>query len=93
VGLLILIKKVLLIFFFILIFYRLSLNSQIRELLEKNPEKHTELLEVFKKFRDEEQEHHDTGLANDAEQAPGYKVLSETIKAGCRAAVWVAERV
>jgi demethoxyubiquinone hydroxylase (CLK1/Coq7/Cat5 family) len=40
----------------------------LRELLEKNPEKHTELLEIFKKFRDEEQEHHDTGLANDAEK-------------------------
>jgi demethoxyubiquinone hydroxylase (CLK1/Coq7/Cat5 family) len=42
--------------------------SQLRELLEKNPEKHTELLEIIKKFRDEEMEHHDTGLAYDAEK-------------------------
>lgn len=42
--------------------------SQLRELLEKNPEKHTEILEIVKKFRDEEQEHHDTGLEHDAEK-------------------------
>lgn len=42
--------------------------SQLRELLEKNPEKHTELLQIIKQFRDEEMEHHDTGLAHDAEK-------------------------
>lgn len=67
--------------------------SQLRELLEKNPEKHTEILEVIKKFRDDEQEHHDTGLEHDAEKALLYKPFTEVIKAGCRAAVWVAERV
>lgn len=36
--------------------------------MESNPEKHTELMELIKKFRDEEQEHHDTGLSNDAEK-------------------------
>uniref|UniRef100_A0A915JW44 5-demethoxyubiquinone hydroxylase, mitochondrial n=1 Tax=Romanomermis culicivorax TaxID=13658 RepID=A0A915JW44_ROMCU len=41
-------------------------NDQIRELLEDNPEKNKELLEVVKKFRDDEIEHHDTGLENDA---------------------------
>lgn len=36
--------------------------------METNPEKHTEILEIVKKFRDEEQEHHDTGIENDAEK-------------------------
>ncbi|CAF1016439.1 unnamed protein product [Brachionus calyciflorus] len=68
-------------------------NNQLRDLLEKNPEKHTEILEVIKQFRDDEQAHHDTGLEHEAEKAIFYRPLSEVVKAGCRAAVWVAERV
>lgn len=68
-------------------------NDQIRELYALNPEKYKELLETITKFRDEEMEHHDTGLANDAEKAPLYTALSEAIKLGCKGAIWVAERV
>ncbi|XP_071964015.1 5-demethoxyubiquinone hydroxylase, mitochondrial-like [Antedon mediterranea] len=68
-------------------------NDQIRQLLEDDPEKHEELLKILKKFRDDEQHHHDTGLEHDAEKAPLYLGLTEAIKAGCRVAVWVAERV
>jgi demethoxyubiquinone hydroxylase (CLK1/Coq7/Cat5 family) len=32
-------------------------------------------------------------LAQGAEQAPGYKLLSETIKAGCRSAIKLSERI
>lgn len=35
-------------------------NDQLRTLLE-DPETNKELMEVITKFRDEEQEHHDTG--------------------------------
>ncbi|XP_048348917.1 5-demethoxyubiquinone hydroxylase, mitochondrial isoform X2 [Sphaerodactylus townsendi] len=42
-------------------------NNQIRTLMEEDPEKYRELLEVIKKFRDEELEHHDIGLEHDAE--------------------------
>lgn len=44
-------------------------------------------------FRDEEIEHHDTGIEHDAEDAPLYGLLSAVIKRGCKAAIWVAERV
>ncbi|HEY0265222.1 MAG TPA: demethoxyubiquinone hydroxylase family protein [Rhizomicrobium sp.] len=44
-------------------------------------------------FRAEEAEHRDTALAQGAEQAPGYKLLSETIKAGCRIAIKLSERI
>lgn len=44
-------------------------------------------------FRAEELEHRDIGLANEAEQAPGYPVLSAAIKTGCRLAIWLSERV
>ncbi|NP_001087922.1 coenzyme Q7 homolog, ubiquinone L homeolog [Xenopus laevis] len=68
-------------------------NSQIRTLMESDPEKHQALLQTIKKFRDEELEHHDTGLEHDAEQAPGYFLLKNAIQLGCRAAIFLSERV
>ncbi len=47
----------------------------------------------IRKFQAEELEHRDIGLANGAEQAPAYPLLSGAIRAGTRAAIWVAERV
>ena len=54
-------------------------NDQIRELTNSDKEVHKELIDVITKFRDEEQEHHDIGLENDAELAPAYQVLSGVI--------------
>ncbi|XP_006006995.1 5-demethoxyubiquinone hydroxylase, mitochondrial [Latimeria chalumnae] len=68
-------------------------NNQIRTLMEEDPEKYKELLEMIKKFRDEEMEHHDTGLEHDAELAPAYSVLKNTIQLGCKAAIYLSERV
>lgn len=68
-------------------------NSQIRELMAEDPVKNKELLDVLKKFRDEEQHHHDTGLAHDAPKAPFYKYVSQGIKIGCIGAIWLAERL
>jgi ubiquinone biosynthesis monooxygenase Coq7 len=42
-------------------------------------------------FRAEELEHRDIGLANGAEQAPGYRILTGLIKTGCRAAIKISE--
>ena len=44
-------------------------------------------------FRADEAAHRDTALAAGAEQAPGYKLLSETIKAGCRVAIRLSEKI
>ena len=68
-------------------------DDQIRKLMEVNPEKYEELMKTLSKFRDEEMEHHDTGLEHDAEKAPFYKILSSSIKAGCKAAIWLSERI
>jgi len=68
-------------------------NDQIRLLANTDKEAHKELIETITKFRDEEQEHHDIGLENDAELAPAYQVLSGAIKVGCKAAIWMSERV
>ena len=48
---------------------------------------------TIEEFRAEELEHRDIGLANDAELTPGYKLLSGLIKAGCKVAIAVSERI
>lgn len=52
-----------------------------------------DLAPTIRRFRDEEMEHHDAGLAHGAEQAPGYALLSGAIRGGCKAAIWLAARV
>ena len=56
-------------------------------------EDEAELRDVIETFRAEELEHRDIGLANEAELTPGYGVLTRVIKAGCKAAIAVSERV
>ncbi|XP_035195096.1 5-demethoxyubiquinone hydroxylase, mitochondrial [Oxyura jamaicensis] len=68
-------------------------NSQIRTLMEEDPEKYKELLQMIKQFRDDEREHHDIGLEHDAEGAPAYSVLKTVIQLGCKAAIFLSERI
>ncbi|XP_003707332.2 ubiquinone biosynthesis protein COQ7, mitochondrial isoform X1 [Megachile rotundata] len=66
-------------------------NDQLRRLMESNEKIDKEILETIKKFRDEEQEHHDTGIDHGAEQAPFYQALTNVIKCGCKAAISVSK--
>jgi len=50
------------------------------------------LRESIETFRAEELEHRDTGLANEAELTPGYRLLSAAIKVGCKLAIKASER-
>ena len=63
--------------------------------LNKLPDKDAEpvLKKVIDEFREEEVQHRDIALANEAEQAPGYTILSSAIKSGSRLAIWLSERV
>ena len=63
--------------------------GQVADLGEDEPE----LRDTFETFRAEELEHRDTALAHDAEQAPGYEVLTGAIKTASRFAIWLSERV
>lgn len=45
------------------------------------------------RFRAEELEHRDIGLANEAELTPGYRLLAGAIKLGCKLAIKVTEKV
>jgi ubiquinone biosynthesis monooxygenase Coq7 len=56
-------------------------------------EEEAELRATIEAFRAEELEHRAIGLANEAEQAPAYGLLSRLIKAGCRAAIAASERI
>ena len=51
-----------------------------------------ELKQLITKCREEEEEHHDIGIEQDAEKAPGYFFLTQAIKAGCRTAIWLSKR-
>ena len=53
----------------------------------------SDLRSHIEEFRAEELEHRDTGLANDAENAPGYEVLTAGVKKVSKLAIWLAERV
>jgi ubiquinone biosynthesis monooxygenase Coq7 len=56
------------------------------------PGNESELKNLIERFRREEIEHRDTGLAEGAEQAPAYELLKGAIKTGSRLAIWLAER-
>ncbi len=48
---------------------------------------------TIERFRAEEAEHKEIGLEHEAEQAVGYRLMSAVIKAGCKVAIAVSERV
>lgn len=66
-------------------------NDQVRTLLDWKDEE--QLRAMFREFRDDELEHKDTGIRFDAELAPFYRAMSSVIKAGCRTAIAISERV
>lgn len=52
-----------------------------------------ELRGTIERFREQEIEHRDIGLENEAELAPAYRLISAVIKAGCKVAIAASERV
>ena len=52
-----------------------------------------ELAEMIAAFREDEREHRDAVLANGAERAPAYPLLSGAIRLGCRLAIRMSERI
>jgi len=63
--------------------------SQIAALKDQDED----LKATVEDFRADEAAHRDTAIAKGAEQAPGYKLLSEAIKTGCRIAIKLSERI
>ncbi|KAI0389960.1 ubiquinone biosynthesis protein COQ7 [Xylariaceae sp. FL0594] len=78
-------------------------NNQIRALLEifeqweadgyeVGPE-FKDLINTLRRIRDEELEHLDHAVEHDAKEAQPYWLLTSIIRAGCRGAIWTAEKV
>ena len=63
--------------------------AQVAKLGDSDPK----LKETVEDFRAEEIAHRDAALAMGAEEAPGYRLLSEAIKAGCRVAIRLSEKI
>ena len=66
-------------------------SRQLDQLLESGED--PELAAMIEEFREDEREHRDAALAAGAERAPAYPLLSAVIRAGCRVAIRVSERV
>jgi ubiquinone biosynthesis monooxygenase Coq7 len=63
--------------------------DQLEELGTSDPE----LSATIAEFQAEEVEHRATALAEGAERAPGYPLLSMAIRLGCRAAIGLSKRI
>ncbi|KAK9436442.1 demethoxyubiquinone hydroxylase [Metarhizium brunneum] len=78
-------------------------NNQIREILEMIAQWEAEgyqvsteigeLVKTLRRIRDEELEHLDHAVEHDAKKAEPHWLLTGVIRAGCRGAIWVSERV
>ena len=63
--------------------------GQVEELSGRSPELASEL----SGFRNDELSHRDEAIAQGALEAPGYRALASVIRAGCRAAIRLTERL
>ncbi|KAI1207378.1 COQ7-domain-containing protein [Annulohypoxylon truncatum] len=78
-------------------------NNQIRTLLEMFDQWEAEgyevgeelqsLVKTLRRIRDEELEHLDHAVDNDAKKAEPHWLLTGVIRLGCRGAIWVSEKV
>lgn len=68
-------------------------NDQLRSIMATGQQLDQQLMQTIQQFRDEEQEHHDTGLHFGAEQAPFYQALTGVIKCACKTAIALSKVV
>jgi ubiquinone biosynthesis monooxygenase Coq7 len=68
------------------------IDEHYRKQLERLGDSEPELSAAIAEFRGDEVEHRDTALAQGAEDAPAYRPLTELVKAGTRAAIWLSTR-
>ncbi|BES96849.1 biosynthesis protein [Nesidiocoris tenuis] len=70
-------------------------NDQLRVLSSSGEisKENQHLCDTIKKFRDDEQEHHDTGIKYGAMEAPFYDALTTVIKGICKVAIEISKKV
>ena len=69
------------------------IGEHYQEQLELLGDDHKDLKKTISKFRDDELEHHDIGIEHDAENAPGYKIMSMVIELGCKTAIAISKKI
>ena len=52
-----------------------------------------ELKKTIAKFEKDELEHHDIGIEHDAENAPGYKIMTKIIEISCKTAIAISKKI
>lgn len=67
-------------------------KEELEQSLRESPEL-LKLKQIIGEFRDEELEHLNIAIDNDAEKAVPYRLLTETIKLVCHGAIYTAERI
>ena len=68
------------------------IGEHYQEQLDLLGDDHKDLKKTISKFRDDELEHHDIGIEHDAENAPGYKIMSKIIEFGCKTAIAISKK-
>ena len=54
---------------------------------------HKELKKTISKFKKDELEHHDIGIAHKAKKTFGYNILSKAITLGCKTAITISKKI
>jgi ubiquinone biosynthesis monooxygenase Coq7 len=70
-----------------------EIDKHYEDQLEALGDSEPTLRDAIAEFQAEELEHRDTALANGAEQAPAYPLMSAAIRLGCRVAIAAAKRI
>ncbi len=70
-----------------------AIDEHYAEQAESLGDDEPQLKATIERFRAEELEHRDIGIAHEAEQTPGYRLLYAAIRAGCKVAIRVSERI
>ncbi len=69
------------------------IGEHYEEQIDLLKEDQKKLKRTIKKFAADELEHHDIGIAHDAEDAPGYKILTKVIELGCKTAIAISKKI
>ncbi len=70
-----------------------AIDAHYAKQIDMLDESEVALRSTLTSFRQDELQHREVGLQHGAEQAPGYRFISAAIKAGCRFAIHMSERL
>jgi 3-demethoxyubiquinol 3-hydroxylase len=69
------------------------IDRHYQQQIETMPERESGLAKTIADFRADELEHHDLAIDHGAREAPGYSLLTSVIRACCRTAIRLSEKI